>query len=96
MCHCHYPGMDIQTHLPPGWVCKQPAAKTGDAAVHDSCEPDYGDLVAIDCEMVSTRKEGNALARITAIDKNYRVLMDKMVLPPDPIIDYKTQFSGIT
>lgn len=57
--------------------------------------------------MVKT-KNGIELARVTLIeyqqndntsssnDKDYRVLMDELVLPYPPILDYVTEYSGIT
>ena len=52
-------------------------------------------MVAIDCEMVLTAY-GSQLARVTAVDERGAVLVDELVLPPHPITDYKTRYSGIT
>lgn len=52
-------------------------------------------LVAIDCEMCRTTK-GVELTRITLVDANENVLIDEFVRPANEIIDYCTQYSGIT
>ncbi|KAI8138008.1 hypothetical protein BJV82DRAFT_632917 [Fennellomyces sp. T-0311] len=52
-------------------------------------------LIAIDCEMVETT-EGRALARVTLVDEDNKTLMDEYVKPSEPILDYLTQYSGIT
>jgi DNA polymerase III epsilon subunit-like protein len=52
--------------------------------------------VAVDCEMVQT-VEGSTLARITVVDCPSGVtLMDSLVKPTLPIVDYVTRYSGIT
>ena len=53
------------------------------------------DVLAVDCEMVLTT-EGQALARISIVDKDLRTVYDKLVKPSDPVTDYLTEFSGIT
>lgn len=58
-------------------------------------DPDYGRLVAIDCEMVKTAS-GLALARVSAVNATGDVLYDTLVKPEEEVIDYVTQFSGIT
>ncbi|KAI9921425.1 hypothetical protein PsorP6_001799 [Peronosclerospora sorghi] len=52
-------------------------------------------LLALDCEMCRTTK-GLELARLTLIDANEKVLLDEYVRPKNPIVDYCTQYSGIT
>ncbi|CAE6517816.1 unnamed protein product [Rhizoctonia solani] len=53
-------------------------------------------VVAIDCEMCET-EDGKVLARVCAVDfRSDKVVYDQLVLPDKPIIDYLTQFSGIT
>ena len=53
-------------------------------------------IVAIDCEMVLC--EGNVLklGRCSIVNYNGHVLFDEYVKPDEKIIDYKTQYSGIT
>ncbi|KAI9246220.1 hypothetical protein BDA99DRAFT_527143 [Phascolomyces articulosus] len=52
-------------------------------------------LIAIDCEMVET-SEGKALARVTLVNEDGNKLLDEYVKPAEPILDYLTQYSGIT
>lgn len=52
-------------------------------------------MVAIDCEMVDTTG-GHELARLSVVDAHCEILADVLVKPPNPIVDYLTQWSGIT
>lgn len=54
-------------------------------------------LLAIDCEMVGTGPNGqfSELARCSLLDYSGTVIYDKYVLPPRPVTDYRTQWSGI-
>lgn len=51
-------------------------------------------LIALDCEMCLTQI-GLELARISLIDEDMNTIMDEMVQPSYPILDYLTQYSGI-
>jgi hypothetical protein len=53
-------------------------------------------IVAIDCEMVITSGGAQELARLTAVGVQGNVLLDMLVVPELPIVNYNTQFSGIT
>uniref|UniRef100_A0A8C4KD13 Interferon stimulated exonuclease 20 like 2 n=1 Tax=Dromaius novaehollandiae TaxID=8790 RepID=A0A8C4KD13_DRONO len=54
-------------------------------------------LVAIDCEMVGTGPGGRIsdLARCSIVSYDGDVLYDEYVLPANPIVDYRTRWSGI-
>ena len=43
-----------------------------------------------------TTEYGLELARLTLLDYNYDVLIDKYVKPKNEIINYNTVYSGIT
>ena len=59
--------MIINRYMDPGWVCA--AKKTEEDKI-----PDFSRILGIDCEMVKTPNDDNALARLTVIDmKGYVV-----------------------
>ena len=56
-------------------------------------------LFGIDCEMVVTTKttyERKALARISVVNESGSCIYDTYVKPDGDVIDYRSQFSGIT
>lgn len=50
---------------------------------------------ALDCEMCMSL-QGRVLTRVSITDFDNNVLYDELVKPSEPIIDYVTQYSGIT
>ncbi|XP_053663117.1 uncharacterized protein LOC128712246 [Anopheles marshallii] len=54
--------------------------------------PMYG----IDCEMCGAAGDKSVLARVSIVDESGNVVYDKLVKPTEKILDYRTQFSGIT
>jgi hypothetical protein len=52
-------------------------------------------VCSIDCEMCSTR-DGLELTRITILHPIHGIILDCLVRPKLPIIDYHSEFSGVT
>lgn len=52
-------------------------------------------LLAVDCEMVRT-SVGLELARLSVVDAEGRALLDELVRPARPVLDYNTRWSGLT
>ena len=52
-------------------------------------------LIAIDCEMVTTT-EGDELVRLSCIESSGKTVIDEYFTPIGRVLDYHTQFSGIT
>jgi RNA exonuclease 1 len=56
---------------------------------------DRADVIALDCEMCET-DIGMELTRITVVNALGEVIYDQLVKPQNTIINYHTQYSGIT
>ncbi|KAI9355473.1 hypothetical protein BD770DRAFT_411681 [Pilaira anomala] len=82
------PFLDNSVVLPEGW-------KETHAPLKERKEGEQMRIIGIDCEMVLT-VSGSTLARVTLIDEDGTKLLDEMVKPDEPIIDYLTKYSGIT
>ncbi|XP_052893422.1 uncharacterized protein LOC128301132 [Anopheles moucheti] len=54
--------------------------------------PMYG----IDCEMCGVAGGKSVLTRVSIVDESGNVVYDKLVKPAEKIVDYRTQFSGVT
>ncbi|KAF9296903.1 hypothetical protein BGZ88_011571 [Linnemannia elongata] len=52
-------------------------------------------MIAMDCEMCRT-EAGQELTRVTLIDEAGKTVYDELVMPENPILDYLTQYSGMT
>lgn len=67
---------------------------TSDGALSEKSFPS---VVALDCEMVLVEGNISALARATLLNAcNGDVLVDMLVKPSQPIVNYVTRYSGIT
>lgn len=58
-------------------------------------QPTQHDLIGLDCEMVSTTK-GMEVGRVGIVDGRYQPLYDQVVRPEGTVLDYLTEFSGLT
>ncbi|KAI0555053.1 hypothetical protein F4679DRAFT_569815 [Xylaria curta] len=54
------------------------------------------DIYALDCEMCVTGPDEYSLTRISLVGWDGTIILDELVKPDKPIIDYVTRFSGIT
>ncbi|KAI9848953.1 MAG: hypothetical protein M1837_005842 [Sclerophora amabilis] len=54
------------------------------------------DLLAMDCEMCKVEGGQSRLARVSLVNWDGELVLDELVKPQEPIVDYLTPFSGIT
>lgn len=82
---CEFPLCGADGDPPEGYVATQPR---GEDSSHHS-------LLALDCEMCET-VAGFEVTRVSLVDGEGEVLLDQLVLPDAPILNYHTRYSGIT
>ncbi|KAF6817520.1 RNA exonuclease [Colletotrichum sojae] len=85
---------------PEGWVVSK-VDKLEDGSVPED-EIEQGSVtagrecLALDCEMCMTGENEYSLTRISVLSWSGELIMDELVKPEKPIVDYVTRFSGIT
>ncbi len=52
-------------------------------------------ILGVDCEMVNT-DQGKELARVSVVNERFETLLDELVKPDNPVLDYCTTYSGIS
>ena len=83
-----------------GWVdTNVPSLEAGDvpdAEIEKGSMTAGKDVLAVDCEMVKTEGDNFELARISIVNWGGEVVLDELVKPSRPVVDYLTAFSGMT
>ncbi|CAA7055914.1 unnamed protein product [Microthlaspi erraticum] len=54
------------------------------------------EMIAVDCEMVLCEDGTEGLVRVGVVDRELKVILDKFVKPNKPVVDYRTEITGIT
>jgi len=108
LCNNNYPSHPVW--LPPderekwrpqkGFVATNVSSIERSAIPEDQILPgsmtDGRTVLAMDCEMVHAGDDELALARISIVNWDGETVLDEYVQPPEPVKNYKTEFSGIT
>ncbi|KAJ8770673.1 hypothetical protein K2173_021320 [Erythroxylum novogranatense] len=71
-----------------GWVVTK-LSKKNKSLVSDA-------LLAIDCEMVLCEDGTDALVKICVVDHDLQVKLNELVRPCKPVVDYRTEITGIS
>ncbi|KAL4958383.1 hypothetical protein BDW69DRAFT_78780 [Aspergillus filifer] len=83
-----------------GWVDTQvESLKDGDvpeSEIQQGSMTAGRDVLAIDCEMCITEGGNSELTRVSILRWDGETVLDELVKPKLPVIDYLTRFSGIT
>lgn len=83
-----------------GWVDTQveswEAGQVPESEIEQGSMSAGRQVLALDCEMCLTEGGHSELTRVSLMNWDGEVVLDELVKPPRPIIDYLTRFSGIT
>ncbi|XP_024013811.1 small RNA degrading nuclease 1 [Eutrema salsugineum] len=53
-------------------------------------------MISVDCEMVLCEDGTEGLVRVGIVDRDLKVILDEFVKPEKPVVDYRTDITGIT
>lgn len=81
----------VDTHVP-----TLESAQAPDAEIESGSVTDGRDVFALDCEMCITEGGQSELTRISMVGWDGEVVLDELVKPARPVINYLTRYSGIT
>ncbi|RAL13498.1 RNA exonuclease [Aspergillus homomorphus CBS 101889] len=83
-----------------GWVDTRveslEAGQVPDSEIQQGSMTAGREVLALDCEMCITEGGQSELTRISLVRWDGEIVLDELVKPQKPIIDYLTRFSGIT
>lgn len=81
----------VDTHVP-----SLESAQPPEAEIEKGSMTAGRDVFALDCEMCVTEGGKSELTRISIVSWDGEVVLDELVKPPRPVVNYLTRYSGIT
>ncbi|KAJ5781362.1 hypothetical protein N7457_006522 [Penicillium paradoxum] len=81
----------VDTHVP-----NLESGQPPDSEIESGSVTAGREVFALDCEMCITEGGQSELTRISMVGWDGEVVLDELVKPPRPVINYLTRFSGIT
>lgn len=96
----HKQRQEVGQSVDDGWVDTKVASledgEVPEAEIEQGSVTAGRHIISVDCEMCKAENDQLVLTRISLLDWDGSVVMDKLVKPDVPIKDYLTQWSGIT